>query len=371
MYVTFYTSVAPQQLTWADILNNPYITQGSLPPLPHKRITKEVTYEYAERLWEKRKPNLEYLFNKTFTSNVDSIEDTKEHYRHFEIPKKSDPRKKRPIDAPDEQLSLIQGTYKTIIEDGLHFLEHNAAHAYVKERSVVTAMEKHQKNNSKWYLQIDLKNFFNSITGEWIKKMLNEIYPFPFIPEEEINRLIKISLLNGGLPQGSRISPTLTNVVMVPIDYTITEQLHNYNKHHYVYTRYADDITISCKEKFNPNEILNIIKTIFETFEVPFRINNEKTRFGSTAGRNYHLGLIVNKDNKISAGHERNNKFRALIYNFCIIGEEWEPKEIQKMLGLISYYKSFEPEFVEKTLQKYGEKFDMNIMARAKTLINA
>jgi hypothetical protein len=158
-------------------------------------------------------------------------------------------------------------------------------------------------------------------------------------------------------------------MVMVPIDHEITEKLHNHNRHHFVYTRYADDITISCKEKFNPGEILGIIERIFKDFNVPFRINDEKTRFGSTAGRNYHVGLILNKDNQISLGHEKNNKFRAMIFNFCTTGDEWELKDVYKMMGLISYYKSIEPDFVEKVLDKYSIKFNFDILTKAKNMI--
>lgn len=367
MYLTFFTNSAPYQLTWEDILNNPYISNNNLPKLPAKKVTKEITEEYAKRLWEKKNTNLNIL--NMIATFADTIEDTKDHYTHFKIPKKSDPHKMRQIDAPDEALANVQEMYKNVIDNVLVFQAHKAAHAYVKERSVVTAMETHRKNNSKWYLQIDLKDFFNSIDGAWLKTMLMEVYPFPFVPEEHLDRIIKMSLLNGNLPQGSKLSPTLTNAVMVPIDYMLTEKLHNYNKHHYVYTRYADDITISCKEKFDPNEILCIIKDVFKEWKVPFRINDKKTRFGSTAGRNYHLGLIINKENKISAGHERNNKFKAMIFNFCTTGEEWSAHDIQKMLGIISYYKSFEPEFIKRTLNKYNNKFGIDIMTRAKELL--
>ena len=365
MYLTFLTKSAPQQLTWDDILNDPYLTIDNIPKLPKKKVTKEISEEYAARLWEKRKPHGPYIQLLPDTSDLD----TSEHYRHFTIPKKSDPRKRRQIDAPDELLSNIQNTYKIYIEELLQVLPHKAAHAYVKERSTVTAMKVHQRNNSKWFLQMDLKDFFNSINGEWLKKMLLEVYPFRYIEESTLDNLIRASLLNGALPQGSHLSPTLTNLAMVPIDHMITEALHNYDHHHYVYTRYADDITISCKEKFDPDEIITIIKYIFRTWDVPFRINHTKTRFGSSAGRNYHLGLIINKDNKISIGHEKNQKFRAMIFNFCTVGNEWEIHDIQKMLGLISYYKAIEPAFVEKVLTKYGEKFHIDIEKTAKELI--
>ena len=363
MYLTFYVNGAPKQLTWDDILNDPYLTVDT--KIERKKITKEIPNTYADRLWKKRNPKLDWAPIKKLTEDLI----TEEHYRHFQIPKKSNPNKMRQIDAPDELLGNIQTAYKDYIEMNLQVLPHKAAHAYVKERSTVTAMKEHQKNNSKWYLQIDLKDFFNSIDGKWLKLQLLQVFPFPYIEPDVMDSLIKASLLNGTLPQGSHLSPLLTNLAMIPIDYTLTENLHNYHGHHYVYTRYADDITISCKEKFDPDEILNVIKTVFKTYNVPFKINHEKTRFGSTAGRNYHLGLIVNKDNQISVGHAKNQKFRAMIFNFCTVGTEWELHDIQKMLGLISYYKAVEPEFVKKVLNKYETKFNINILEKAKMLI--
>lgn len=367
MYLTFYTKAAPRQITFEELLANPYMTLESI-----REGTKKVTIvceeEYAERLFQKHFKNGEDAgFLKPFNETIKEI-DTADHYRHFEIPKKNS-NKTRPIDAPDDTISALQGTYKEYIEKGLHVLPHKAAHAYVEKRGTVTAMKEHQRNKSKWFLQLDLKDFFNSIDESFLRKMLKQVYPFKFIKEENLESIIKISLLNGTLPQGSRLSPTLTNLIMVPIDYEITEKLHNYKKHNYVYTRYADDITISCKEKFDWREIKNIIENIFNKWEVPFHINEDKTRFGSSAGRNYHVGLIINKDNQISVGHEKNNKFKAMIFNFCTTGDEWEIHDVQKMLGLISYYKSIEPDFIEKTINKYNIKFNINIMEKAKTLI--
>ena len=365
MYLTFLTKAAPKQLTWDDLLNDPYLTVDNLPSRPKKKVTRIITNEYAETLYAKRNLLSDMYLQLPEVTNLV----TEEHYRHFEIPKKSNPHKKRKIDAPDDYLSNIQNIYKNYLENTLQVIPHNAAHAYVAKRSTVTAMEKHQRNNSKWYLQMDLKDFFNSITGEWLKYMLLQVYPFPQINETNLDNLIKVSLLRGTLPQGSHLSPTLTNLAMVPIDYEITELLHNYKGHHYVYTRYADDITISCKEKFDPNEIIREIRSVFKAFSVPFRINNDKTRFGSTAGRNYHLGIIVNKDNKLSIGHEKNQKFRAQVFNFCTVGDQWSVHDVQKFLGIISYYRAIEPNFVEKVLTKYGERFHMDIIAEAKALI--
>lgn len=367
MYLTIYSNTKPHQITFEELLKNPFIKPSDFSKKTLKKVTIPVSDEYAKTLFEKYNltNNLEMISNIIMKEDYD----TNNHYTHFKIPKKSNPHKYRKIDAPDDELGNMQTIIKSYIEDYLKVLPHKAAHAYVEKCSTITAMEKHRDNNSKWYLQLDLKDFFNSINAEWLNKMLLEVYPFKYIDNTTLNTIIKAALLNNELPQGSRLSPTLTNIVMTPIDYDITEALHNYNRHHFIYTRYADDITISCKEKFEPSEIITLILDIFNKWQVPFKINRDKTRFGNTSGRNYHLGLIINKDNKISVGHEKNNKFRAQLYNFCTVGEYWDKHDIQKMLGLISYYKAIEPEFVKKTIEKYNRKFNIDIINKAQNLI--
>lgn len=363
MYITFFRTAKAKQITFEDVINNPYLSVKDAMTYDErvKRVTTIVNKGYGRELWSKaERPDFIAVMPENFK--------TEEHYSTFRIPKKSNPNKYRTINAPDEMLSHMQDYCKHFL-DALRVIPHDAAHAYVNNRSTVTAMQKHQRNKSKWFLQIDLKDFFDSINEDFLRKMLSEVYPFPFLDPKDLDHIIKLALLNGTLPQGSKLSPQLTNYVMVPIDYAIKNTLNNHKNHHFVYTRYADDITISCKEKFNPNEILKIIKKIFREWEVPFKINNDKTRFGSSAGRNYHLGLIINKDNKLSVGHEKNNKFRAKINNFCLVGSEWDIQELYKLQGLISYYRAVEPDFIKKTLTKYGKKYNINVEETLKKLL--
>ena len=66
-------------------------------------------------------------------------------------------------------------------------------------------------------------------------------------------------------------------------------------KQKYIYTRYADDIIISARNKFDYRIILKALNKLFK--DTPLSINKEKTRFGSNAGRNWNLGVMCNKDN--------------------------------------------------------------------------
>lgn len=304
-------------------------------------------------------------------------EDMSPYYYSFLIPKASGGM--RQIDAPNEDLKKAINKIKTFFEDKLHVLPHNAAFAYVKQRSIKDALMKHQENESKWFLKLDIKDFFPSCSFEFITQQLEQIFPFNLIyacPEakEHLNDLIKLCLLNNKLPQGTPISPLLTNIIMVPIDYHITKTLFNFDKTSFIYTRYADDMLISSKFNFNPQMIERKINDIFRQLNTPFVIKAEKTRYGSSAGRNWNLGLMLNKDNKITIGYRKKERFRATIYTFLqdlTNGWPWGILETQILLGQISYFKQIEPDFIEKTINKYNQKFNTNLYLEIKRILKS
>jgi len=99
-------------------------------------------------------------------------------------------------------------------------------------------------------------------------------------------------------------------------------------------------------------------------FSAPFTIKQEKTRYGSSAGRNWNLGLMLNKNNEITIGHKRKKEFKAMIDNYMRVrnqGNGWEHNDIQVLGGLISYYKMVEREYVNYVLQQYGKKHGTDI----------
>ena len=176
------------------------------------------------------------------------------------------------------------------------FLPHDRAFAYVKQRSTLDALREHQKNESKWFLKLDIKDFFPTCTFDLITTAMSTVFPFAVLIKMQdiqpiLHDIAKLSLLNGNLPQGTPLSPLLTNLIMVPIDYALYKELNNFENQHYVYTRYADDLLISCKYTFDKEKIINMVKDKIK----PFNINTNKIRYGSAAGRNWNLGLMLNK----------------------------------------------------------------------------
>ena len=372
----FFTYFEPNKISkkesntlFFELLKNPEIDLSDYKPQERKwkKTTRNIDNKYGVNYYKKHPINI-FKFHNLPIPNI-PLESISEHYHSFYIPKKTNPEKYRKIDAPNLELKIHQTIFKNFIENELKANPHDAAHAYVKGRSTITAVQRHQKNESKWFLKLDLKDFFPSHNKEYIMRMLKEVYPFAVFGDVKMNyieTIVDYALLEDKLPQGTPISPLITNLCMVPIDFMITKTLQNFNKKHFVYTRYADDLLISCKYKFKPGTVITAINKIFKHYNTPFVINKEKTRFGSSAGRNWNLGIMLNKDNNMTIGHKNNQKFRAMLYDFIINKEQWSVEKAQETLGLISYYKAIEPEY---TIQRYNNKYHIDILKELKNII--
>lgn len=290
-------------------------------------------------------------------------------YDHWTVPKRNGGR--RPIDAPKPELEVALRTLKAILETDFGALHHTSAFAYVKGRCTLDAARKHQQNESRWFLHTDFSNFFGSTTLLFVVEMLSRIWPFSEVcryprGKEALEKTLDLCFLRGGLPQGTPISPLITNLMMVPIDFKLAGSLRDFERNRYIYTRYADDIYISSRYDFDPRRLTRHINSVLEEFHAPFRLNPEKTRYNSRAGRNYILGVKLNKDNKISIGYERKKAFRSWLNNYLSDRKESIPtpaEELYKLGGYISYYHSIEPEWVDAILDCYGKRFGVDVNA--------
>lgn len=307
--------------------------------------------------------------------NLIAVEDKSTFYRSFKIPKRSGGL--RQIDAPNDDLKRALYDLKLIFEKKFYMSYHTAAFAYVHGRSTIDSVKRHQQNKSRWFLKTDMRHFFPSASPEFLMKMLCMTFPFcSFIQEDWGNRellekALSLCFLNGGLPQGTPTSPMLTNALMIPIDHAISKMCHEYQPH-LCYTRYADDILISSEYSFKWTDVQNRLIAILNSFEAPFSLHPDKTRYGSSAGRNWNLGVMLNAENKITIGHEKKKVFKAMVFQFMTDdakGVAWSLEDVQHFLGLISYYRMVEKESIDAILATYSAKFNKDVEATAKALL--
>lgn len=296
----------------------------------------------------------------------------KDLYREFYIPKRSGGLRK--IDAPKPELMEALRKLKGIFEDDFGALYHTSAFAYVKHRSAKDALKRHQTNESKWFGKFDFSNFFGSVTQEFVMQQLSMIFPFSRVVsykdgKEELEKAVELAFLDGGLPQGTPISPLITNIIMIPIDYKLFNTLRNYDNQRYVYTRFADDIHISSKYEFDIKKIEGLILDTLKSFNAPFTLKSEKTRYGSSSGRNWNLGMMLNGQNQITVGYQKKRQFQAMLASYVMDkqhGKEWEQHDIQVMEGYRNYYKMIEGETIDKIVKHVGDKFGVDIVTMIK-----
>ena len=288
-------------------------------------------------------------------------------YHTFHIPKSSGGLRR--IDAPQPELMDALRELKTLFETHMFALYHTSAFAYIRGRSTIDAIKRHQRNESKWFLKLDFSDFFGSTTPTFVLDMLSRIFPFSEIlrcqaGRYELEKALSLCFLNGGLPQGTPISPFITNVMMIAIDHKISNNLRNFDNRRFVYTRYADDLLISCKIDFDKDKAQKFVVDTLSEFNAPFSVKPDKTRYGSSAGRNWNLGLMLNRDNQITIGHKRKKEFKAMLGNYMRSREsdsKWDYHDIQVLGGLISYYRMVEQDYINYLLRQYGDKHGADI----------
>lgn len=282
-----------------------------------------------------------------------------EAYSQFRIPKRTGGY--RTIDAPSEELKAVQRNlmYALTYRLGLH--AHEAAHAYTKGRSPKTSLAVHQASQSKWFMKLDIKDFFPSCATEFVHQQLDQLYPLCYFGPGSLEQLLKPCFLHGALPQGAITSPLLSNLVMLPIDFEMRKLREEFHQT-FTYTRYADDILISSEYTFDFHKVEQYVaETIFHG--TPFVIKHEKTRYGSIAGQNWNLGLMLNKDNAITVGSKRKVELKNSIFNLLTDfkkGIAWTPEDKLHLRGVYSYVHSIEPAYAEGVLAFYEQKIGVS-----------
>lgn len=163
-------------------------------------------------------------------------------YREFSIKKRSGGVRK--ICSPGDSLRFLQQRLGQVL---LTVYGRRApAHAYTREKSIRSNAVAHLGCSG--LLNIDLEDFFPSIHFGRILGLFKS-YPY-VIPHAAAMVLARICTYQGKLPIGAPTSPVVANMVCAAMD----AQLKVFARsNRCFYTRYADDITFSTRDKqFSP-----------------------------------------------------------------------------------------------------------------------
>lgn len=185
------------------------------------------------------------------------------------------------------------------------------AYGFVPKRSVVDNARLHVGKT--FVLNIDLHDFFPSITFEQVKRCLtSEPYRFSDYAAEMIANLCVVCRDgHKHLAQGFPTSPMLSNMVCAAMDRQLAELAE---KSGVVYSRYADDMTFSSDNdvlQVPDGEFFSHAKRIIEGYG--FTLNEKKTRLQRRGQRRQEVtGLNVTDKVNTTRGYMR--EIRSQLY---------------------------------------------------------
>ncbi|MEL7597284.1 MAG: retron St85 family RNA-directed DNA polymerase, partial [Clostridiaceae bacterium] len=263
-------------------------------------------------------------------------------YKVFTIPKKNG--KCRDICQPSPELKGLQYWLSKKVFSKLpisHFSTAYSSGCSIKKNAL-----KHKKG--KFFLHLDLENFFGTISDEHLKKLLNDnrsalssVLKVNFI-NEDVSLICDICLLNKRLTIGSVSAPIISNCIMFNFDNEIKANISDY----ITYTRYADDLVFSSK-KYLSEELIDTVDSII--LKHGFTRNINKTYFVSSRYSCKVTGLVIDQG-KVTTGLSYRRYIKSMVYNKVVHGKG----DSNVILGHLNFFKDIEPEYYNKIMLKYS-----------------
>ena len=179
-------------------------------------------------------------------------------YEHYVIKKKRGGE--RHIFAPEKRLKQIQKRLNYFLQAYYLWIKPAEVHGFVinphylgRHCNIVANAGMH--TGKKHVLNIDLKDFFPSISAKRIKTLFSSSY---FNYNEQIaTALALLTTYQAKLPVGTPTSPVLSNFVCLELDADLRTFCQENDLQ---FTRYADDLSFSSNTCFSQNIIQNIIQ---------------------------------------------------------------------------------------------------------------
>lgn len=228
-------------------------------------------------------------------------------YASWHIPKKNGD--KRQISSPSSELMEIQKKLNFCLQAGYIYLRPSPAHGFMPSMAGINFTPGILSNatphvNKRHILNIDLKDFFPSISAKRVHKLFQESYRF----ENDLSiALTCLVTYNGSLPAGAPTSPIISNLICIDLDHALEAYAI---AHKLTYTRYADDLTFS-SDKVIGKDVLLAIQYFIE--QHGFQVNHKKVHYSSRNHRQSVTGIVVNEKPNVNRPFLK--KVRAMLHN--------------------------------------------------------
>ncbi len=259
----------------------------------------------------------DYFINKLIADGSEG------YYKRFYVPKRSGGV--RIIESPaHDTLRILLKKLNYLFSTELIFPD--SVTGFVKTKSIITNARIHL--GAELIINIDLKDFFHSIKKTNISDALNS-HPFNF-SYEFANKLSSIATKENYLPQGSPLSPILSNIVANKLDKSLSEFCLRKGIR---YSRYADDMTFSITNGRIEEEDIMIIRKAIELSG--FQFNEKKYKIKRKNRCLTVTGIIVNKKLNVKRTYIKNIK--AALHNWKTTDSNSARMNLNSLRGKIEY----------------------------------
>lgn len=177
----------------------------------------------------------------------------------------------------------------------------------------------------------DIRDFFDNVNYGKVKMAFKTLG----CDDKEAEILTRLCTYNYCIPQGAPTSPILASICLKHCDKRIENLCGALGM---AYTRYADDITISCKNKITDKTQRNI-KKIIRTEGLKM---NEKTEIVDTRNEPCEItGVIVQNGTMMTAYHHGQRNHGLIVEKTPINQSEAD----RRLKGILEWIRHIDPEY--------------------------
>lgn len=286
-----------------------------------------------------------------------------EPYQELSIPKKDG--QVRVLGLPAVRDKIAQEAVRSLIEPILDRTFLPSSYGYRLRKGPVMAIHwvRHliQDKGCKWVVLCDIDSYFDRIDHAFLFQFVRKL-----LPDDRLVSLLELWVRMGsvgrslawkdrpqGIPQGSVISPLLSNLYLHPLDEFMWKQ-------HQMYVRYADDFVVLNRTEASCAKVLVRIESFLQT-TLHLNLNPEKQVLSLEKGFEF-LGLFF-QGAKILLSPEKTEGLQKKIVDAFPKepGYSFQPL-LETLLGIGRYYGQLLP-------QPILEEFDCWVWDRLSQLV--
>jgi len=264
----------------------------------------------------------------------------------------------KPAYSPNKKLKAYHLFLNTFL---CEFLEVNkrVVFSYRKGARPHEAVLAHAKSRA--FFQTDIEDFFGSLKRPTIERTLRANAPnVPILDlDEHIHRILSLITVDEKLPVGFATSPHISNACLTPFDDELEDLCRGRGL---IYTRYADDLTISGGARESLLDLSKVLQELLNKhFGETFRLNRAKSKL-TTVGRKVKLlGLVILPSGQVSIDRELKDRIETRIHffvddrsKFMNLVDNDDEAGLEQLCGYVNYVNSVDPAYLEKLQRKFG-----------------